>query len=183
MENQTFQDLFKNKSKDETLNHKDFFKYYRIKFGKTKGLYETEYSNIVSDFLERLIEELFKPNYRIRLPFNSGEVYLMKHKCKVISNYKGEQRMFYPVDWFETNKLWEEDEDAKKKKILIRHTNDHTGGYVYRIKYRIPNRFDSGRSLIRFFPSQTIKKKLANHLRENNGFLNCDIRETYICKK
>ena len=95
----------------------------------------TIFFNIVSDFFEKVSEELFKPNYRVRLPFNSGEVYLLKHKSKVLTNKNGDKRFYYPIDWYETNKLWEEDVDAKNKKILVRHTNDHTGGYVYKIKY------------------------------------------------
>lgn len=179
MENQIFQELFNSKEKNQTFNNKDFFKYYRSIFGKTKGLYLHEYSNIVSDFFEKVSEELFKPNYRVRLPFNSGEVYLLKHKSKVLTNENGDKRFYYPIDWYETNKLWEEDVDAKNKKILVRHTNDHTGGYVYKIKYKLPNRFDSGRSLIRFIPSRFFKIKFSKYLKNNNGYLNCDMKEFF----
>lgn len=37
-----------------------------------------------------------------------------------------------PIDWGATRKLWEEDEDARNKKQLVRFTND----YVYKFQYK-----------------------------------------------
>lgn len=181
-ENQKFQDLFNDKQINNSFNNRDFFEYYRIRFGKTKGLYRSEYSNIVSDFFKAISIELLKPNYRIRMPFNTGEIYLLKNRCKVIKNKDGIDRLFYPIDWKETKKIWDEDPVAKEKKILIRFTNEHTGGYVYRAKYRRPKRLDSGISLMDFEPCRDIKRKLAKYLKETNGYLNCDIKESFKCK-
>lgn len=183
MVNQTFQDLFNAKPKDETFNNKDFFKYYRMKFGQTPGLYIREFSNIVSDFFEEIGNELFKPNYRIRLPFGIGDVYLQKHKCKTIINKDGKTQLYYPIDWYETNKLWQEDEEARKNKTIIRHTNDHTGGFVYRIRFKRGNKKDKGNTLMQFIPARSLKYRFADYLKENDGFLNCDIREFLYVKK
>lgn len=183
MENQTFQDLFNNRKTNSKLNHKDIFNYYRITYGKTKGLYKNEFSSILTDFFEAIADELFKPNYRIRLPYNTGELSLVKNRCKIIPNKNGESKIFYPINWKETNELWESDEDAKNKKILIRYTNEHSGGYIYKIKYVLPKRITSGMSLMRFFPCKNMKLKFANILLNDNGYLNCDIKETYKCIK
>ena len=40
-----------------------------------------------------------------------------------------------PVNWKATNKLWKENPEAKRKKIRIRYTNEHTDGYVFHVYY------------------------------------------------
>ena len=48
-----------------------------------------------------------------------------------------------PVNWNETMKLWEEDEDAKKKNQLVFFTDD----YIYKFQYK-----RHPRGLVQFWP-------------------------------
>ena len=41
-----------------------------------------------------------------------------------------------PVDWVVTNKLWNEDEEAREKKLLVRFSNSHTSKFIFRVFFK-----------------------------------------------
>lgn len=66
-----------------------------------------------------------------------------------------------PVNFKETLKLWRNDEDAKKNKILIRHTNTHTGRYIFSIRIIKTGKIYSNKKYYQFKPSRMFQRALA----------------------
>lgn len=107
-------------------------------FNKIITEYNKEICNIILEDLE------------IQLPHRLGKLELLKQKRGVYVNDEGKVINTNPVDWKKTNHLWENNQEAKDKKILIRHTNKHTGGYVFSINYNKKNAIFKNKSVYFF---------------------------------
>ena len=94
-----------------------------------RPLKEHEFYTIVRGVNDLLAEEIANGN-TVAFPERMGKLELRKHK-RGVSIVNGKMKVTYPIDWGETMKLWFEDEEAKKKKTLLRRENSH----VYHIRY------------------------------------------------
>lgn len=111
----------------------DYFKFYNknypIKVSKKL------YNNIITDLHKFIVDEIVEHAGEFTLPHRMGYILVTKRKQgvrllpdnKVINNA--------PPNWDATKKLWAVDEEARDKKILVRHSNIHTAGYVYSVKH------------------------------------------------
>lgn len=126
----------------------------RAKFNKVI----TEYNKLLG---ESLIEDL-----TIRLPFRLGKIEILKQLRKRYLNDDGKLINTNPVNWKKTNELWELDEEAKNKKILIRFDNRHTGGYVFRIFYNKSNAIYKNKRLYFFQPIRTLKRSISTRIND-----------------
>lgn len=90
---------------------------------------EKEYYAIIRGVNDLLAEEL-KEGRTVIFPIRMGKLELRKFKVGAFIS-DGKLKITYPPDWTETLKLWYEDEEARKKKIILRQKNE----YVYHIKY------------------------------------------------
>ena len=66
-----------------------------------------------------------------------------------------------PINWRETRKLWAENDKAKEKKTKIRYTNEHTGGYTFRIFYRTSKANFKNKSIFKMKFNRTMKRQLS----------------------
>ena len=72
---------------------------------------------------------------RVHLPF-IGDIVVQRKRKNIKLDENGEPNIeCFPVNWKETKKLWEIDEEAKKSKQLIRILNEHTDGYIATLKW------------------------------------------------
>ena len=109
----------------------DFYKAMRKNhwYNIGKPVSEHEFYTIVRGVNDLLAEEL-KMGKTVVLPLRMGKLELRKFEVGAFIN-DGKLKVTYPPDWTETPKLWHRDEEARKNKTLIRHSNP----YVYHIKY------------------------------------------------
>lgn len=120
--------------------NKDFYDFYlsqvkpieSISGGSTLGSYEltsTQYSNILKDLNSSIIDIIILENFEFKIPFGLGTLSMVQKKVKFRLDHKGElNTKNLAVNYKETRKLWERDEQARKDKKLIFHTNEHTNG-------------------------------------------------------
>tara|TARA_R110000851_G_scaffold57420_2_gene133763 strand:+ start:8285 stop:8755 length:471 start_codon:yes stop_codon:yes gene_type:complete len=74
--------------------------------------------------------------YMFRLPQRLGRIEIRKTKKTVKVDPKTGKIINKLVpNWQATKKLWKENPEAKEKKIVLRYTNEHTDGYVFRPRY------------------------------------------------
>jgi hypothetical protein len=106
----------------------DYYKYYKQKGG---SLAYNKYKQVFLMFNEGLYP-ILADGYAVTLPRKMGTLQVFKHEAKIewdeeAGKFKTNRR----IDYNETIKLWAEDEEAKKNKVLIRFTNK----YIYNLKY------------------------------------------------
>jgi hypothetical protein len=117
----------------------------------------TQYSNFLKSLFSLMINNMIHKNDEYQLPYRLGSLCIRKYvqKVKIID---GKLVSNFPVDWNSTLKLWEEDEESKKEKKLIRHINKNKE--VYRYIYIKGMANYTNKKFYKFKPTRTNKLKL-----------------------
>lgn len=126
-----------------------------------RPLKEHEFYTIVrgmNDFLAKKIAE----GSDVVFPYRMGKLELRKSK-RGVSLCNGKLKITYPVDWKNTLKLWNNDEEAKKSKTLIRFEND----YIYHVRYCKNTAAFENKTFFEFHLNRKIKRALKDNI--NNG--------------
>lgn len=126
-----------------------------------RNLKEHEYYSIIRGVNNLIAEEIGKGN-TVTLPSRMGTLELRKYNvgAKMVN---GHLRVTYPIDWESTIRLWFEDEEAKKKKVLVRFEN----GTMYNVKYNKYKANYNNKSFYQFTLNRNIRRALARNI--NNG--------------
>lgn len=94
----------------------------------------------------------------IDLPANMGYMHIRGKKIIPRIDERGNLINLAP-DWVTTKKLWSENPEAKAKKTLIYHFNEHTAGIRYRIEWNNGMCGVVNKILYSFQPSRENKRK------------------------
>lgn len=167
--------LFNAKYKTEAL-----FKNYKRLHKETK-LIRSKFNSVLSDINEAIFKEIIDNNFELIMPYNLGKKRIRKTKIKLKLDENGEldiNRSHLIIDWASTNKLWEEDPEAKANKTFIYLTNAHTNGYRFNfywckkvaVKRRVLNL-----SVMSFRATKNTRQYLRDRLK--NPFTNMDYFE------
>ncbi len=108
----------------------DYYKYYKDKY--KNHVSSKKYNKIISDFNNEIINLILNENieyYMNHLHLVVG-VRKVKRRPRIVN---GKLRNTVPIDWKVTKELWQSDEEAKEKKLLVRFNNSHTSGYIFSI--------------------------------------------------
>lgn len=141
--------------------------YYRDYCKKSKNpVSYSKYSKVISDFNKLLIENILNSNFEYNIPYLNMLLSIRKDKrSPKIKN--GKLYNNAPVDWKTTKTLWEADEEAYSKKILVRFLNTHTSGYVFRIHC---GKFTSSiynKKYYKFNPSREFQRSLSRRIKDD----------------
>lgn len=120
---------------------------------------EKEFYAIVRGVNELLAENIAN-GIEVQLPCRMGILELRKQKCGV-SIVKDKLRINYPVDWSETLKLWYEDAELRKAKVLKRREIP----YIYKVKYNKSHAKYNNKSFYYFVLNSFIKQALAENIK------------------
>lgn len=128
-------------SQTETRNHKikcqygiaDYLKFYKNTVDNPVD--DKLYRKILRDYLVMNRDLVSEKAYTFRLPQRLGRIEVRKTKKEVKIDKNGNVVNKLAINWKKTNQLWKENKEAKKKKIKIRYTNEHTNGYIFRPRY------------------------------------------------
>jgi len=111
----------------------DYYKYFISKYPNS-NMDKKEFKKIYSLFNKEMVNEIIEKG-SFKLPKRFGQIEIIKKKREVYINKEGCVINNKPIDWKATKDLWNNNKEAKEKKVLIRHNNKHTGGFVFRIFY------------------------------------------------
>ena len=111
----------------------DYHRYYNK--NNSYKVSRSDYAEVVSEMNKYVTELMLDMEGDFRMPYRCGAVAIRKKKRKITFDSNGNIINTNPPDWQKTRKLWEKDEEAKEKKILIRHTNMKTSGYVFKVTF------------------------------------------------
>ena len=127
------------------------------------------FTSICKDFYKELAKMLIFNTFEFRIPYRLGRLRIRKYKPKLKINPDGsldKSKLF--VDFGSTNKLWLENEEAKKNKKLVYHLNDHSNGYQHRWFWEKRTTNIPNHSAYCFLPSRLNKRTLAKALKDED---------------
>lgn len=158
--------------------------YYKEKVGNRMTIHKnskfyltrSNYCAILSDFNKAIIGEIIYDNFEFILPARLGTLSIVKIKPTVrVDKKTGKIGYSLPINWKATKELWADDIEAKEKKILVRHLNEHTNGYLCKWRYskhKATYRWKSAYSFLMCRPSKNeLAKFLQDPTRESNYYI------------
>ena len=167
---------FKNKIKKVTGSRKhrvtgslgvyDAYKWYRKNKPKDKKyvLTESEYFTIIRRINEALREELVI-NGDLTLPCRLGRLEIRKHPAIITTDGK-KIKTNLPIDWNSTLKLWYEDEECLKNKVLVRVNIPE----IFRIYYNKSRANYNNKSFYQFSANRDLRKLLKDTIKSTSSF-------------
>jgi len=163
----------KGKSREIIKTHvasDEMYRYYNSILGdveKKNGFKvpKRTYTKILKEFNKWISNKIIYNPKGVVLPYKLGRLQIMKYKTPLIIKKDGTLfKKHIPVNWNETLALWDRDEDAKNKKMLVRQLNDHTDGYTYEWKWNKSCSNVTNHKVYFFKPTRTNKLLLKKEL-------------------
>lgn len=152
----------------------DYYKFYKERYKESK-VSRLTYNKIITEANAAIIELVLNKGIEYKLPSLSTVLTVRKDK-RVSKIIDGKVVNPTPIDWATTKKLWEQDEDAKTKKILVKYLNHHSSGYVFRIYMKKFGSSFKNRSVYKFQASRRFKRALGARIKDDNK----DKYDTYL---
>lgn len=140
---------------------KDLYNYYKEKIHNDLQVPYSVYSKIIKEFNLEIVNTIIYNSEGVKLPSNLGVLRVRKRKIDLSKRNK-----LIP-NWAETNKLWASNPEAKEKKTIVYHLNEHRGGYKYKIYWDRSKPKLKHKSYYYFIPTRAFKRKLAFVLKNN----------------
>lgn len=140
----------------------DGFKYYRKNRPKEHKyvLTESQYFSIIRK-VNSLLSDLLVSGEDVTLPCRLGRLELRKYEAKIVTDGK-KIRTNLPIDWDRTLKLWYEDEESYKNKILIKVEEKE----IYKVFYNRSVANFTNKTFYEFNVNRDIKKRLKQNIKE-----------------
>jgi hypothetical protein len=136
-------------------------------FCRKNGWYDIGHPVSEHDFyaivrgVNKLLAENIANGETVFFPEQMGSLELMKYQ-RGVKLVDGKLKNTYPIDWHNTLLLWEQDEEAKKKRIRLRHENE----WVYHVKYDSWMAMYENKKLYRFALNTFIKWELSKNIKQ-----------------
>lgn len=144
---------------------KDYYKFYK-KTSKNP-VDRATYNKIISEVNLRIVDAMLNDNLDYNPVHLQFTITIRKVKREVkIKN--GKLVNTNTVDWKATKDLWASDEDARIKKIIIKHQNHHTSKYVFRIKALKTGQRFTNKKYYRFKACRSFARALAKRIKDDN---------------
>lgn len=126
---------------------------------------EKQYLDIIREVDLLMAREFLKGNV-VKLPNKMGNIELRKKQTSVFIDKEGKIKTNKVIDWVSTRKLWAEDKECLKSKILVHKENDMKPVVIYNKKRAI----FKNKGLCKFRINRKILQK-AHIIIENNECL------------
>ena len=140
----------------------DAYKYIRKNkwFDIGKPISEHDFYTIIRQVNNLLVDELLRGN-DVKLPHKLGKLELRKYEKKV-SFIDGRLCTNLPIDWDATLRLWAEDSEAYKEKILVRAEEKE----VFKILYNKSKANYNNKSFYEFDANRDLKRRLKQRIKD-----------------
>ena len=124
------------------------------------------YYSVISDFNHEIIDLIIEDNLEYIMPYLGSSLSVKKSK-RIPRIENGKLYNPTPVDWVATNKLWNEDEEARTKKLLVRYLNNHTSKYVFNIHFKKHIRSFMNKNIYSFKSNRTFARLLGKRINDD----------------
>lgn len=125
------------------------------------------FNKIVTEYNLGIVNFIINHNIDYSIPYLLFEITIrkVKRKPRIVD---GKLINNIPIDWKKTNELWDKDEDARNRKLLIRYNNSHTSGYVYKIYLKKFKAKVKNKIFYKFLPARLFKRNLSKRIKDIN---------------
>lgn len=144
---------------------RDYYRYYSK--GRETPVSKLKFNKIITEFNKEIVNHIINDGMLYKLPALNMEIFITKSKRKP-RIVDGKLINNVPVDWKATNALWNEDDDAREKKLLVRYNNSHTSGYVFKVSLNKYNSRVKNKSYYKFKPNRKFQRDLATRIKDPN---------------
>jgi hypothetical protein len=145
---------------------KDYYDYYKSKSKEPKS--KTLFDKVVYDFNKRIVNCIINEGLEFT-PIKTQFTFCIRKHKRVIKLVDNKVVNTHPIDWKTTTQLWEDDEDARNKKVLIRFLNNHTSKYVFRILMLKGKNNYLNKRFFRYMSPRSFKRTLAKRILDPNS--------------
>lgn len=147
-----------------SLGTYDAYKYIRKNkwFDIGQPVTEHQFYSIIRGMNNLLAEELLN-EHDIVLPCKMGVIEVRKYDAR-ISIKEGKIKTNLPVDWDRTLKLWSEDEEAYKERILIKMEEKE----IFKVCYNRIKANYNNKSFYEFVVNRGLKRRLKQRIKRGN---------------
>ena len=153
-------------------NIRDSYKLYRKE--NPNSIDVKTYTNLCGEFNKFLIEKALDGR-EVTLPSRMGYIYIFGRKQEIKFDGNGGIKGLAP-DWVRTKKLWDSNAEAKKRKQIVFHTNDRTGGVRYKFLWAKNRMLLLNKSLYSFRLTRANKRAILEKIRNGKEYI---IKEFY----
>ncbi len=140
----------------------DYYKYYKQNYDNPVD--SKLYNKVISEVHEQIVNSIIDNSLEFYMKYLSYSLVVRKTK-KVPKIKNGKLVNTMPINYKETLELWRTNEEAREKKILIRHLNNHTSRYVFRIKLlKAGHKYYDNKLYYRFKACRSFQRLLAKRI-------------------
>lgn len=153
-----------NRSENKIKNHYGIPDYYKWYCNNHENKTNRKlFNKIIGEFNLGVIDLILNEGIEYTPPKLQMSLVIRKTK-RVPKIEDGKLVNKLPVDFKATKELWNSNPEAKEKKILVRHLNQHTGKYIFGIKLlKIGNTY-SNKKYYAFQAARDFKRSLAKRI-------------------
>jgi len=112
------------------------------------------HSKILNDFNKGVSALILEEAFEYIIPHRIGTIRIKKYKPKLLDKDGNLRKHVLRPNWKATKDLWAKDEEAKKNKTRVFHTNEHSDGYEYKWHFSNYRSNCSNKSAYCFIPSR-----------------------------
>lgn len=145
---------------------KDYFNYFKM-LHSDLDISNITYRKVIEDFNKEIVNLIIEENLEYNIPYLGSSLSIKKTK-RIPKIVNGILYNTTPVDWVATNKLWNEDEEAKEKKLLVRYLNNHTSKFVFKIYFKKYNTAFLNKNIYSFRSNRSFQRALANRIKDDS---------------
>ena len=141
----------------------DYYKYYRKNRPKDKKyiLTESQYFAIIRRVNELIGDKLVLQG-SVLLPLRMGRIEIRKYNISPRIDENGKVVLNAPIDWDKTLKLWYEDEESYRNKVLIKTDSRE----IFKTLYTKTMANYENKSFYQFRLNNDIKDKIKKRIKE-----------------
>ena len=149
-------------------NIRKSFKFYRKQKTASNSHVDIKtYINIANEYNKFIFEKLLTGD-EITLPGRMGSMMIKGRKVKITFDENGNPKL--PPDWVKTKQLWDRSPEAKEKRTKLYHTNEHTNGVIYAVKWSKNAVAIENKRLYSFRLVRTNKRRIHTLIKQGGEF-------------
>lgn len=145
---------------------RDYYKFYKEDNPNSKINYSL-YVKIIKEYNKGVINLIIEDNVEYAIP-HIGSSLVIKCDKRVPKIINGKLHNTTPVDWKATNDLWDSDEEAKSKKLLVRYLNTHSSKYVFRVSFKKYISRIKNKGIYKFQTARPFQRALGNRIKDED---------------
>lgn len=127
------------------------------------------YIEIANGYNQHLMDKVLDGE-KVTLPMRFGTLCIMGKKQKIRFDENGNVKGLAP-DWVKTKQLWDKNSEAKERKQLVYHTNEHSSTIRYKFLWAKSRVLITNKTLYSLRLTRTNKREVNKRVNEGKEYL------------